>query len=94
MPLTKAEMETVITYDLDSREAICYTCDRSLMRKLDALCEKNKDISLVKTTEDSKTYKMPYKWIKIHSPRVLTDEQRKKASERAKEHLGRRKENE
>jgi hypothetical protein len=57
MDLTKYEMET-----------ICYTMDRALIRRLDILAEKHKEITLLRSGEGMREYTFPKKWIKVRAP--------------------------
>lgn len=78
--LTKQEMETIINFDDSSNEAIIYTCNKSIMRKLDKNCAKcPEQYKLVKEDEYSKTYTTSNKKnIKFGIKRVLTEEQKEK----------------
>ena len=40
MELTKYEMETIYNYNQEEPLASCYTMDKSLIRRLDALAQK------------------------------------------------------
>lgn len=82
MGLTKYEQETVIIYNLEEKEAICTTYDAALIRKLDKLCEKSQAIIKRKEARGYGEYVFPRSWIKVHMPRVLSDEKRKEMAER------------
>ena len=43
MDLTKYEMETIYNYNQEEPLASCYTMDRALIRRLDALAEKHRE---------------------------------------------------
>ena len=73
--LTKYEMETIIIFNEEDSFATCYTHNKSLMRKLRDLSAKSKAVTLQSEDERSQT------------PRVLTEEERQKLSERAKRTL-------
>ena len=82
MGLTKYEQETVINYNLEEKEAVCFTYDAALIRKLDKLCEKHEAIIKRKEGKGYGEYIFPRSWIKIHAPRVLSEEKRKEMAER------------
>ena len=65
MELTKYEMETIYNYNQEEPLASCYTMDRALIRRLDALAEKHKEITLLRTGEGMREYTFPKKWIKV-----------------------------
>lgn len=56
MTLSRYEQETTISYNNEEKTAIIYTCDKSLIRKLDEMARK--DSTIIETTRDeySKTY--------------------------------------
>ena len=86
--LSRYERETVVTYNDEEPEATVYTCNRSLISKLDKLSEKDPAIIETKRDECSKTYKLPKRYINIKIPRQLSEEQRQKLAERAKSNFG------
>lgn len=88
MKLTKYEQETIINYNQEENIASCYTMDRSLIRRLDELAKKHKEISLIKSSDGIREYTFPKKWIKIRTPKKLSDEQRKNMAIRARERFG------
>lgn len=90
--LTKQEQETIILYNEAESEATCYTHNKSLMRKLDEIRSKSSSLQLISEDEHSRTYTFPKRWVKVQMPRVLTEEQRQKLSDRAKRNLGKAKE--
>lgn len=88
MELTKYEMETIYNYNQEEPLASCYTMDRALIRRLDALAEKHKEITVVRVDEGVREYTFPKKWIKVRAPKELSDEQREKMAKRARERFG------
>lgn len=88
MTLSRYEQETTISYNNEEKTAIIYTCDKSLIRKLDEMARK--DSTIIETTRDeySKTYELPKRYIKVKIPRQLSEEQRQKLAERAKRNFG------
>ena len=85
--LLKIEQETIITYNQGEKEADVFTYDKTLQAKLDNLLGKNKDIrtkgahAAFRDT-GAKVYLVPKKWIKVSPPRVVSEENRKRLSER------------
>jgi hypothetical protein len=84
MKLTLHEQETTINYNNGEKIASIYTCDKGLILKLDRLMKKNKDIRIDTKDSLSKTYTLPKTMIKIHIPKVLSEEQKEILRERAK----------
>ena len=82
--LSKFERETVITYNDGEENAVCYTCDRKLMRRFDEMRAKSQTVMLKSEDEHSRTYVFPKKLIKVQKPRLLSEEPKQKLSERAK----------
>jgi len=90
MNLTRAEMETIINFDEDSKTASVYTHKDSIQRKLLKLAEKRpNDCKLIRTVHDGKgmEFEVPKRWIKVSPPRAsnMTEEQKQIASERLAE---------
>lgn len=83
MELTKYEMETIYNYNQEEPLASCYTMDKSLIRRLDILAEKHKEITVVRADEGVREYTFPKKWIKVKTPRQLSDEKRQELKNRA-----------
>ena len=75
--LSRYEMETVINFNAEEKTATVYTRDKSILRRIDALCQGFPDIFKV-IAEDSisRTYEVPKKLIKVAAPRVMSDEQK------------------
>lgn len=88
MKLSKLEQETIFAYNQEEKTATVYTCDKALIRRLDKLCLLNTEITATKTDDVSKTYLFPKKWIKVKTPRKLSEENRAKLKENALKNLG------
>ena len=88
MGLTKYEMETIYNYNQEEPLASCYTMDRALIRRLDALAQKHKEITVVRADEGVREYTFHKKWIKVRAPKELSDEQRENMAKRARERFG------
>lgn len=80
------ERETIINYNNEEKVAQVYTCNESLQRKLDKLCEEYPECTCINFDEYSKTYIVPKKWVKIRPPRKMSEENKQKASERMKQY--------
>lgn len=81
MKIPRIEMETTILYDESSPIANVYTCNKSLINKLDKLVLNNSDIYRIYEDEYSKKYLFPKSWIRISLPRQLSDKRRQELSE-------------
>lgn len=79
------EKETVILFNEEEKVASVYTCNQKLKNKLSKLCCDYSEITLDKQDDISMTFTVPKKWIKVSSPRKVSEEQRQKASERFKQ---------
>jgi hypothetical protein len=88
--LTSEEKETIIRFDDSSNIATVYTCNKSLMIKLQKFCDNNPDTyKLIESKSDnySKTFEMSKKLVSFRSKKVtkvMSDEQRQKLSENMK----------
>ena len=78
------EMETIINYNRSSPTASIYTSDPVMMRRLDKLTEKTPLLTQVKADEYGRWYECPKTMIKVHAPRVLTEQESKKRASRMK----------
>ena len=83
MELTKYEMETIYNYNQEEPLASCYTMDKALIRRMDALAEKHKEITVLRADEGVREYTFPKRWIKVKTPRQLSEEKRKELKSRA-----------
>ena len=84
MKLTKYEQETIINYNQEEDMAQIYTCDKNLIRKIDANIEKTHVNYCIRRDELSATYSLPKKFVKVAFSRQLSEEQRKKLALRMK----------
>jgi hypothetical protein len=89
MRLTKPEQETVILFNEAENTATIDTCNSALIRQLDNLSEKHTVITETRKDQYSKAYIIPKSWVKIRSPRQLSEQQRRKLSETARHNFGR-----
>lgn len=88
MELIRLEQETIYTYNQEEPNASCYTMDKALIRRLDALAQKHKEITLVRGNDSMREYTFPKKWLKVRAPKELSDEQRENMAKRARERFG------
>lgn len=77
------EQETSITYNREEDTATVYTANPADIRKLDKLySHRSNDMKLEASTDLSRTYSIPKKWIKIVPNRILTEEQKEEIRQR------------
>ena len=75
--LTRYEMETIVSYNDEEREADVYTASKQVTRKLDKLCEQYPDTyRCVKRNPLQATYRCPKSHIRFGAP---TSEARRQA---------------
>lgn len=80
--LTKYEQETIINFNVAESDAVVYTRDKSVMRKLDALVNDCPEVyRCIAETDIDKTYVMPKKYVKYRKPRRISDEVKKRRQE-------------
>lgn len=81
MVLSFEEQETVIRWDRKNPEAVVYTFDSSMKRKLQEIQEQFPDMAkLIKEDNGSVEYEIPKNLISIRKPRVLDEESKKRFS--------------
>ncbi len=74
-PLTKYEQVTIINFNAGEQEAVVYTRDKTVMRRLDKLSKDYPDIyRIVESDELSKTYSMPKLCVSYRKPRALSEQ--------------------
>lgn len=84
------EQETSITYKREEDTATVYTASPVDIRKLDKLySQRSNDMKLEASTDLSRTYSIPKKWIKIVPSRILTEEQKEKCRQQMAKNLNR-----
>ena len=84
MKLSLYEQETVINYNREDKNAIVYTRDPAVMRKLDQLVISFPEVyKCIGETDIDKIYEMPKSAVNYRKPRRLSAEQREAARERA-----------
>lgn len=94
MDVAGEEQETTISWYRRDAVASVYTSDNTMLTKMKKLMGKSGDCKLkeISWNKDGKPvgykFEVPVKFIKLHSPRMLTDEQRAEMAERARERFG------
>lgn len=86
MSISRIEQETVILFNEAEANASVYTYNGALKRKLTGLCHTRPTEARL-TKDDGHgglTFEVPKRWIKVNPSRILTAEQKKERSERAK----------
>lgn len=82
----REELETIINWNPVEDMAIVYTRDRTVIHKLDKLCEKYPDqYRFTKGTKTEKYYKVDKNFIKFIWPTKVDEERRNKARALMKE---------
>ena len=86
MSLTRAEMETIIIFNEEDKTANVFTYNKKFIKKLKEAESNKPNECIVKNVgyDGSFTFSIPKKWVKINPGRVMTEEQKKILSERAK----------
>lgn len=78
--ISRREQETIITFNQEDEEAELYTASPAIYRRM-----LKRGFKAEKWDEDSWVFKMPRQCVKLPSkPRVLTEKQKRDASERMK----------
>lgn len=90
MNLASIEQETIINYNQGEAEAIVFTYDKALIRKLERLREKNPAVELLREEKTgAREYRIPKSWIGIKIPRVLRTAERERIKNQGTEALKR-----
>lgn len=77
MNLTRYEQEVVINLNAEEDTATVYTANPAWIRKMAALAEEFPDtFRLIRSTQISRTYEMPKKYVRIGKPRELSAAQK------------------
>lgn len=79
MNLTRAERESILTFNEQEPSASVYTHNAALIRKLDALAvSRPEECRRVRVCHDGQAaeYELPKGWIKVSPPRQLSEAQR------------------
>lgn len=80
--LTKYEQETIINFNVAETDAVVFTRDKAVMRKLDALVNEFPEVyKCLKVTDIDKTYSMPKQPVSYRKPRRISKEVREQRRE-------------
>ena len=80
--LSKYEQETIINFNVAEADAVVFTRDKSVIRKLDALVNEFPEVyKCIGETDIDKTYSMPKQYVSYRKPRRISEEVRKKRKE-------------
>ena len=75
--LTKYEQETIINFNAGESEAVVFTRDKAVIRKLDSLANEFPDVyKCIGESDIDKTYSMPKQYVSYRKPRRLSTERR------------------
>ena len=82
MKLTLEEMETIIRWDRRDPEAIVYTFDPTLKRKLKELVNRFPDkVKLISEDDGGVEYEIPKNLISVRKPRTITEKEKERLKE-------------
>ncbi len=83
--LSKYEQETIINFNVAESDAVVYTRDKAIMRKLDALVNDFTEVyKCLKVTDIDKTYSMPKQYVSYRKPRRISEDVKKQKREMMK----------
>ena len=77
MKLSKYEQETIINFNVAESDAVVFTRDKAVIRKLDALVTEFPEVyKCIGETDIDKTYSMPKQYVSYRKPRRRSLERR------------------
>ena len=83
--LSKYEQETIINFNVAEADAVVFTRDKSVIRKLDALVTEFPEVyRCIGETDIDKTYSMPKQYVSYRRPRKISAEVRQQRMEQMK----------
>jgi hypothetical protein len=83
--LSKYEQETIINFNVAESDAVVYTRDKAVMRKLDALVNEFPEVyKCIGETDIDKTYSMPKQYVSYRKLRRVSEEIKKQRVEMMK----------
>lgn len=83
MKLSKYEQETIINFNVAESDAVVFTRDKAVIRKLDSLVNEFPEVyKCIGETDIDKTYSMPKNYVSYRKPRKLSEKQREDARKR------------
>ena len=82
MKLSKYEQETIINFNVAESDAVVFTRDKAVIRKLDSLVNEFPEVyKCIGETYIDKTYSMPKKYVSYRKPRRISKEIREQRKE-------------
>ena len=73
--LSKYEQETIINFNVAESDAVVFTRDKAVIRKLDSLVNKFPEVyKCIGETDIDKTYSMPKQYVSYRKPRRVSDD--------------------
>ena len=83
--LSKYEQETIINFNVAESDAVVFTRDKSVIRKLDSLVNEFPEVyKCIGETDIDKTYSMPKQYVSYRKPRRINEDVRKQRREMMK----------
>ena len=80
--LSKYEQETIINFNVAESDAVVFTRDKSVIRKLDALVNEFPEVyRCIGETDIDKTYSMPKQYVSYRKPRRISEDVKKRRRE-------------
>ena len=75
--LSKYEQETIINFNVAESDAVVFTRDKAVIRKLDSLVNEFPEVyKCIGETDIDKTYSMPKQYVSYRKPRRISEELR------------------
>ena len=90
MNLSPYERETIINWNQGDANAIVFTYDKSLMRKIDKIRPNNKAVTLLREGNGFREYSLPKTMLTIKEQRKYSEETLEKLRMQAKERFSKR----
>lgn len=88
--LSKYEQETIINFNVAESDAVVFTRDKAVIRKLDALVNEFPEVyKCIGETDIDKTYSMPKQYVSYRKPRRISTkvkEQRREMMKKLNKH--------
>lgn len=73
--LSKDEQETIINFNVAESDAVVFTRDKAVIRKLDSLVNEFPEVyKCIGETDIDKTYSMPKKYVSYRKPRRISED--------------------
>ncbi len=86
MKLSKYEQETIINFNVAESDAVVFTRDKAVIRKLDSLLNEFPEVyKCIGETDIDKTYSMPKQYVSYRKPRKISVARREQIRGQMKE---------